>query len=125
MPPSDLETEVEAKLSRSGWAGRCRVIAIAPELEAWVQADSPHVDSVLGPRGRRPTSAQWLSEQHHLSPGLEKPASPKCAFEEALEVAREPRSSSIYAALAAGVSAEGCEDPAFFRFREVLRRWFA
>lgn len=124
VSPSDLETEVEANLSRPGWAGRGRAIVFAPELEAWVWADSPHVESVLGWRGRHPTLADRLAARGHLAPGLAKPSAPKRAIEEALEVARKPRSSSLYADLAARVSVEGCVDSSFSRFREVLRSWF-
>ncbi len=39
----DVEIDLEKRLSDVGWAGRCSVVVIAPELEAWVWSDSPNV----------------------------------------------------------------------------------
>ncbi|NJL28558.1 MAG: hypothetical protein HC897_12045 [Thermoanaerobaculia bacterium] len=95
-----------------------------PELEAWLWSDSPHVDSVLGWKDRNPTLRAWLAEQGFLVEGAAKPSQPKEAVEKALRVVRKPRSSALYRQLAERVSFERCTDPAFARFKDVLRGWF-
>ena len=121
---ASLENEVNGRLFRSGWGDRSAVIVIEPELDAWVWSRSPHVDSVLGWQGKRPSLREWLENGGHLQPGAAKPSRPKEALDAALRHVRKPRSSSLYRRMAEKVSLERCEDPAFLRLRELLRRWF-
>jgi len=119
----ELENEIEAAL-RERWGDRGSVIIIAPELDIWVWSDSPHVDRVLGWTGKAPDLRSWLTEQVFLLPEQEKPIRPKEALEKALYVARKPRSSSIYQALAEKVSFARCGDRAFLKLKETLKKWF-
>ncbi|HBL30816.1 MAG TPA: hypothetical protein DD490_28610 [Acidobacteria bacterium] len=120
-----LETQVEARLSSAGWKDRAAAVVIDPELEIWVWNDSPHVETVLewDPKGL--PLKDWLRQKGWLEAGRRKPTHPKAAVEEALRLARKPRSSAIYHQLAQRVSVERCEDPSFLKLREVLARWFS
>jgi hypothetical protein len=119
-----LEKLVEGKLSRSGWSDRAAAIVLDPELEIWVWSESPHVDAVLGWRGKTPNLRQWLKQQGLLGDRDVKPRRPKEAMEKALKTVRLPRSSSLYLELAQAVAFEQCVDRAFLKFRDTLRNWF-
>lgn len=119
-----LEREVEGRLSSSGWEDRAAAVVIDPELEIWVWTDSPHVEKVLGWQAPEPMK-DWLRQKGWLPEGETKPSQPKAAVEEALRLARKPRSSSIYNQLAQQVSTGGCVDPAFLKLRQTLSRWFS
>ena len=112
-------------MNQSGWTDNAAVIVIDPELENWVWVDSPHVDDVLGWRGRGPGLWEWLRQKGMLPPDAPKPVRPKEAVEEALRVARKPRSSSLYRNLAEHVTLETCTDPAFQKFRDTIVSWFS
>jgi len=122
--PSDkIECEVLALLASAGWGDRAGAIVIDPELEAWVWADSPHVEHFLGWSGRPRLRDQLEAED--LWPAADaKPPNPKNAVEWALRVAKKPRSSSIYEAIAGKVSLANCSDASFLRFRNTLNKWF-
>ena len=115
---------MEERLSSSGWGGRAACVAIDPELEVWVWTNSPHVESLLGWKGRQPGLRDWLREQGHLQGGEGKPSDPKGAVQMALRVARRPRESRLYAELAQTVSLDGCVDEAFLKLRRTLSGWF-
>ena len=126
--PSDTATKLEALMQqdflRKGVAGWAEAIVIAPELEAWVFSDSPHVADALGRvvdskrfRERLDAEGLWTRSQS-------KPDDPKAAVEWALHQKRQPRSSSTYRNLAMNVSFRRCSDPAFVRFRSLLQAWF-
>jgi hypothetical protein len=119
-----LEADVEARLLQSGWDARGAAIAIDPELEAWVWSTSPHVDTALGWAGRDPDLRSWLVERGALARPEDKPTRPKEAVEEALRVARKPRSSALYQRIAGAVSVDRCSDPAFNKLRHLLSLWF-
>ncbi|NLE39791.1 MAG: hypothetical protein GX621_17365 [Pirellulaceae bacterium] len=119
-----LESQIEEQLAKNGWGDRAAVVVIAPELENWVWSDSPEVDARLGWREQHVTLRSWLAQQN-LWPNAEpKPVRPKEAMECVLRHVRKPRSSSIYRQLAETVGLRRCEDPAFEKLRETLRRWF-
>lgn len=120
----ELEVNLEASLAASGWEGRCAVIVIDPELEAWVWSDSPVVDQMLGWSGASPTMREWLASKQFLATGQTKPARPKEAMEAVLKLKRKRRSASICADLAAKVSLNRCSDLAFQKFKLVLQSWF-
>ena len=119
-----LEAEVNARLQAKGWAGRSEVVVLNPELEAWVWSDSPHVERILGWRGRTPTLGEWLVQEGFKQPGFAKPNDPKRALEEALFLSRKPRSSALYRQLADSVSFKRCSDPSFEKFRQTMCTWF-
>jgi hypothetical protein len=122
--PERVQAELNDMFSRSVWGERARAIVLAPELEAWVWSDSPHVDDVIGWRGRSPRLRTWLVEHGWLGENEAKPAKPKEAFEAALRVARVPRSASVYRRIAERVSVRRCQDRAFHQFKEAVRNWF-
>lgn len=118
-----LERDLERRL-KPDWGEKAAVIAFDPELEIWWWSDSPHVDEVIGWKGRDPELRAWLVEEGFASSLNAKPERPKEAVEKALRLARKPRSSALYRRLAERVSLRRCQDPAFLRFCELLRRWF-
>lgn len=115
-----LRNDLKNRLEEGGWQGRCEVVVIDPELEAWVWSNSPHVPKVLG-------VAQEDMEtilQQYRDAGATKPSRPKEAMEACLRKAGIPRSSSLYRELAEKVSLKGCVDRAFIQLRDTLRDWF-
>lgn len=120
-----LETHVTDQLARAGWNDRAAAVAIDPELEVWVWADSPHVADALGWTGRDPALRDWLAERGVWPRQDAKPPDPKRAVEMALHKVHKPRSSSRYHRLAAKVSLARCTDPSFGRFRSQLQTWFS
>jgi len=121
---NELERQVESQLSASGWGERGAAVVLDPELEAWVWTDSPHVAAILGWQQRDPNLRTWMVQKGFLTESETKPIQPKEAMETALRDAGKPRSSSLYAQLAAQVSLERCSDPAFLKFKGVLQSWF-
>jgi len=119
-PAEELEQEVKQRLEQSGWQGRCEVIVLEPELEAWVWSSSPHVPKVLGLTPQKMQQILQRFPQNRLG----KPQRPKEAMEECLRQAKIPRSSSIYAELAETVGLQNCVDPSFVKFRQTLQKWF-
>lgn len=121
---ADVESQLEATLERGCGVEWAKAVVIDPELEAWVFAQSPHVDRALGWEARQPSLRQML-EQSGLWPQQEdKPSDPKRAVEHALRAVHKPRSSSIYRQLAETVTLQGCQDRAFRRLTTLLRAWF-
>jgi len=117
----EVEQDVQKRLESAGWKGRCAVIVIEPELEAWVFAKSPHVAQVIA-KGDATLLKAKLNGQ--IDPNTGKPRHPKELMEEILRAKRIPRSSALYLRLAKKVSLEDCRDPAFAKFCEVLGQWF-
>lgn len=120
----DLEAEIESRLNRSGWSGRAAAIVVAPELDVWVWSDSPHVEDLLGWKGRTPRLRDWLLQRDWLVTPSLKPERSKEALEAVLLEVRKPRSSAVHQALAEKVSLGHCSDPAFRRLRATLQQWF-
>jgi len=123
--PETIESDLEGRLSLSGWAGRAAVIVLDPELETWVWSGSPHVAACLGWTDRTMSLPQWLCDKGYLASGEAKPTRPKEAMEAALWMTHTPRSSAIYQRLAETVSTKGCVDRAFVKFRTTMQRWFS
>jgi hypothetical protein len=119
-----LEAALNTRLERAGMAGWARGVVIEPELEIWVWSDSPHVEEVLGWKGRVPTLTTWLRSEGLWPETSTKPPDPKAALERALFTARKRRSSAIYRSLATRVSVARCTDPSLGRLLAVLRSWF-
>lgn len=122
---TQLEARVEANLNANGWSGRAGVVVIDPELEAWVWGDIPDVATVLGWEGRLTELRRFLGDRRLDWPAGRKPARPKEAMEATLEAARVTRSSSLYEELARRAPVSHCQDPAFLKLRDLLRKWFA
>jgi hypothetical protein len=124
LNPGDLRAGLLDQLRRRGWADRADVIIIVPELDIWVWSDSPHVEEVLGWKGRTPSLKSWLIAKGLVVEGQVKPPRPKEALEAVLREVRKPRSSAVYEELARLVSFSRCTDAAFEQLRSALRRWF-
>lgn len=120
-----LEAQIEGALRDTGWADRAAAVVPDPELEIWVWSDSPQVDTALGWKGRQPDLRDWLRSSGYTQDRLAKPGRPKEAMVHAMRVAGSPRSSAIYEQLALRVGLSRCQDAAFLRLRDTLRRWFA
>jgi len=124
LPRTDLERHIEQHLAQSGWTGRSAAIVVNPELEIWVWSDSAEVDAELGWAGREPNLRQWLRTEGLLPGDSLKPTQPKETLHKALQMARKPRSSSLYRQLAQKVSFKRCTDPAFEKLKKTLKDWF-
>ena len=123
-----IQGVVEQDLARNGWEQHARVVVIDPELEAWVWSGSPEVSQALG-WGRQYDELRSTLEKAGLwDPGLHKPDDPKRAMVRALRSAapatRRRRSPRIFGEIAANVSIDGCNDPAFSRLKTTLQEWF-
>lgn len=119
-----LENMVERQLAISGWGNRAAAIVFDPELEVWVWSGSPHVDAVLGWKGKQPDLITWLVDKGFREEFEAKPNRPKKAVEEALRISSKARSASLYRQLAERVSLKKCVDPAFNKFKTILQTWF-
>ena len=122
---TDLEAHVEEQLRAAGWGASAGVVVIDPELDTWVWSTSPHVSTALGWRDQQKAIREWLIEKGYLATATQlKPDRPKEAMEAVLAKVKKPRSSSIYHEIAKAVSLVGCTDPAFLKFRQILKAWF-
>lgn len=125
VAPEKVASEVEAKLASNGWANRCCVLVLDPELEIWAWTDSVELDQVIGWAGRQPEVRDWLRAQNFEVNEQGKPKRPKEALRAALREVRKQPSAALFAALAARVGLSRCTNPAFAQFRDILRRWFS
>lgn len=122
---TEVESQTEQNLARSGWGSSAACVVIEPEVEAWVWSSSPEVELVLGWRGRDPGLREWLVARGYLSDAQQaKPSRPKEAMEAALREARKPRSAAIYGEIGSRVSLARCGDPSFTKLADTLRKWF-
>ncbi|RLC05010.1 MAG: hypothetical protein DRI57_27825 [Deltaproteobacteria bacterium] len=119
-----LEEAVEKRLAENGWRDRSAAIVLNPELEIWIWSDSPHVSRILGWSRKSPGLRHWLTAEGFLKEGQTKPRRPKEAVENALEIVKKARSSSLYFQIAQKVSFNRCDDPAFLKLRTTLKKWF-
>ncbi len=123
---TEIEREVEGRLSKNGWNDRCAAIVIDPELEAWVWSDSSEVDKVFGWKDRTPPLREWIKSKTPYWPAENlKPERPKEALQSAMKAVRQPFSSRLFADLAQTVSLERCIDPSFQKFKNILKKWFS
>ena len=67
--PRVLQKSLNERLAHSAWGERAKVIVLAPELEAWVWNDSPHIDQVAGWKNRNPGLRPWLIDKGWLRGG--------------------------------------------------------
>ncbi len=118
-----LRADLLQQMAVKGWdEGRCQIIVIDPELEAWVWADSDVVPQVL--RSTWEEIHDLANELACWAVGDPKPTQPKELLEALLRQQRRPRSSALFQELAQRVSLTRCQDPAFTLLRETLSRWF-
>lgn len=121
----DIETEIERKLSSSGWGDdRAAAVVIEPELEAWVWAASPRVADVLGWSKNRAGLRRFLQQAGVWNSATAKPDSPKLALRKALMRQGRPLGAVLFGELAQRVGLARCADRAFRKFSGTLRRWF-
>lgn len=121
---TQIERNVEERLSRNGWDDRAATIALDPEVEIWVWSDSNEVDQVMGWTGRIPSLRDWLVEESYVDRASDKPSRPKEAFRGALKHVRKQPSSSLFFKMAERVSVQRCNDRAFLKLKERLACWF-
>lgn len=122
---TEIELEVEDRLSINGWSDRCAAIVIDPELEAWVWSDSSEVDMIFGWKDRTPPLREWIKSKTPYWPVENlKPERPKEALQSAMKAVRQPFSSRLFSDLAQAVSLQRCIDPSFLKFKNILTKWF-
>jgi hypothetical protein len=124
--PEQTALEVEAQLDRElslVWQHRAKAIVIDPELETWVWGSDNALQVALGWPLTQSVRG-WLAEHGFAVGSNDKPDRPKEAFEALVPVHRTPRSSAVYEAITSKISLANCQDEAFLRLRDTLRRWF-
>ena len=121
--PPDLEAEVTDALAEKGWKDRCSVVVIAPELESWIWAKSPHVSRTLGWGDDYDALTKTLADRGFVFSGG-KPERPKEAVEASLREKRIQPSAALYAEIASKVSLSRCTDRSFQKLRSQLAEWF-
>ncbi len=121
----ELESQVEEQLRNTGWrTDDAAAIVIDPELEAWLFGASwQHLQDAVRWSQSEPMR-KWLESRQFLPPGAVKPPDPKAAFEVMLSLQRIRRSGKLYEDLAKLIGLTRCQDRAFQKFRDTLRRWF-
>lgn len=117
-----IENTVQADLDSHGWRNCSVVIALDPELEAWVWSHSPHVPQELGLSWS--TIREMGESSGYWPAGEAKPSRPKDLLESILRSTRKRRSSALFIRLALRVGLGACQDRAFVRMRAALREWF-
>lgn len=122
--PEEIEASLGAEFQRSAWGARARAIVVMPELEVWLWGGSPHVDDVIGWRGRLPSLRDWLAEDGWWPQDAPKPRRPKEAFRAALRRNRSKARPEIMQEIARRASFRRCSDRAFLRLGDTLRTWF-
>ncbi len=121
---AEAESAVESELAQAGWDHRAAVVCIDPEFEAWAWTDSPQLEQLLNWQPTEMPLRQWLQGEGFVVTADGKPARPKEAFHAALERQHLPKSTNNFIQLAREVGLNRCQDRAFLRLRELLRRWF-
>ncbi|MGV8096046.1 MAG: hypothetical protein AB2L24_29695 [Mangrovibacterium sp.] len=120
----EIETELEEKLSTSGWGDRAKVAVIDPELENWIWIKSQKLAQIINWRDIDELYG-WLQANSYYLNENNKPYSPKKAFESALYISRKRRSSSIYTEIASQVSFKRCTDQSFIKLIGCIKNWFS
>lgn len=120
----EIESDIENKLVQSGWKdNRAITIAIDPELENWIWVNEIRIkDAISWDQDLK--MYDWLHKNNLKEVNKTKPLKPKEAFETALKLCRTPRSSSIYLNISKKASYRNCQDPAFLKMINQLKKWF-
>lgn len=120
-----IETEIGERLARNGWPrARIAVIAIEPELEAWVWSDRNALFQALSNELEPNRRASLRSSLQAVDGEEEQVGDPKAELAKLRERLRIPASSAQFRRFAQVARIDRCTDPAFARLRESLRRWF-
>ncbi|MCB9236096.1 MAG: hypothetical protein H6581_30895 [Bacteroidia bacterium] len=116
----EIESNIEAGLSANGWNSRGFAIAIDPEVENWVWADSKNIFDTIG----------WGGQQENLLAGLEdagfkflpngKPERPKEALVWALKIKKKVFNAAIHKEIGQSASFLRCTDPAFLKLKDIF-----
>lgn len=122
----DIQYDVERDLARNGWRDRSKAIVIDPELEAWIWNGSDEVAHALGWNSNYASLRTWLGETGIFPENDSKPRDPKRAMKSVLNKTRARRqpSAALFGSLAASVSLNRCQCPAFNEFKGTLQHWF-
>jgi hypothetical protein len=103
------------------------VIAIDPEIEAWVWSASPNVAQTLGWQNNDELKA-YLVSKGVWNPNALKPSDPKEALKLACRAQKKKNqvdlNADLFAKLARTVGLKSCQDAAFQKLRQSLTRWF-
>lgn len=116
-----IREKIEQDL-RADWE-ESLVIVLEPEVEVWIWQDNAHVCKALGVADYAALRAE-LERLQLWKADEPKPFRPKEAVEHTLRLARIPRSSAIYGAIASRASTKHCVDESFGRLRDGLAGWF-
>ncbi len=119
----DIADEIKIDLERNGWTNRAEVIVFDPELEIWAWVNSPHLAIHTG-WADLPSLRNFARNHGFWEETTPKPDRPKEAFEALLREKRIQRSSAIYKKIATDASFRDCVEPAFVKFKHVLKEWF-
>jgi hypothetical protein len=123
-PRAEIEQTVEDQLRQNAWSPEnVAVIAIDPEIEAWVWSASPNVAQTLGWKNNDELKA-YLVSKGVWNPNALKPSDPKEALKLACRAKQVPVNAPLFAQLARTVGLQACQDAAFQKLRQSLTRWF-
>lgn len=148
-PAAQIVSDIEGLVrTRAYWERpRFEVILIQPELEAWIWQRNPHVAEAFEFSGSDAELWRFLEAQalrldndrkkHRFIPAdplarlppawpqvAPKPENPKGLVEALSHHCRSGPASGIFNEISSTISVRGCQDLAFLRLRDALRRWF-
>lgn len=115
--------DVTAELSANGWADRCRVILIDPELENWIWMRSDRMAQAIRWSGAQELYG-WLEERQLVGADQAKPPRPKESLHRVLRQRQIRPSASQFDAIAQVAPLRQCTDPAFLDLIGTLATWF-
>ncbi|HQL70961.1 MAG TPA: hypothetical protein PLA77_09025 [Bacteroidales bacterium] len=121
---SQIEEDINHRLSLSGWEAKCSVICIDPELENWIWVNPRRIAEAIEWQ-EQTEILDWLHQNQLKNPTSLKPTQPKESFEALLKKSKTPRSSSIYESIASTASYRNCIDPAFHKLLNTLKDWYS
>jgi hypothetical protein len=124
-----IEQTIAHNMQLSGWdADRFVVIAIDPEVEAWVLQDSPVLIQLFKLNiGDECSPKSWLVKQNAWNAEELKSNDPKAALEMLLKQSTAQKisiSAANYKKITSEISVKHCIDPAFHKLRSALQVWF-
>ncbi len=119
-----IEEEIHKTISQVGWENRICVICIQPELENWIWVSDVRLREAVS-WNHKISIYEWLQQNKLKHMDNPKPEHPKEAFERVLRACKTPRSSSLYEQIASRASYKYCQDPAFCKMLDCLKKWFA
>jgi hypothetical protein len=123
--PSEIEAELERKLTNGLWPNRNAVIVIEPELENWVWTNSIHTSAAIGWGNDREGLQSWLIAHKWLAPDETKPKRPKEAMQASYKFKlNSPIPATTFQSIAAKASFKSCTSPSFLKFKSTITTWF-